>query len=296
MSVKIQVFASCFLFCALLAFSSNANSKIKLDNWLELKSQHFTLYTDVGEAEARQRILDLELLHAVVLRVTNAPDREFTVPTHIYLFRRAGDFKSLIPKETSYVGFFRSGIDLNLAALQRKSLFLDSNAIIFQGYSHQLLRNGSSNYPRWYDEGLSVMLASVEVKDGNIILGGESSRLQGLQDVRTRLSLSKVFSRDDLWNNNKYLRSYMTAISWATINYMYTGFMAGFPNYGDMIPEYLRLINQQTDREQAFETAFGITTFEMEKEVYEYFQLKRRGVLAIPVDRFPHDQTVQVNK
>ena len=276
-----------------LFVSNQANSKIKLDGWLELKSEHFTLYTDVDAEEAKKLILDLELLHVVVLKITNAPQQKFTVPTHVFLFKRTGDFRSLNPSRR-WAGFFRPGMEVNYAALANKSGHLDSNAVIYHEYVHQLLRNGSSNYPKWYDEGLAEFFAAVNVDDGNVILGGESIRLRSLQNTIAKVSLDKTVNHDDTWGQNSTLDSYMYAISWATLNYMYTGFMAGLPRYGDKIPEYLSRLNQNEDRTKSFELAFGISTLQMEKDVYDYFQLKRRGVLRIPLDRFPHNTAVSI--
>ena len=60
--------------------------------WIEVKTQHFTLLSSIGEEETIKLGLELELFRSVVDRITNAQTLKSPVPTDIYVFDRKSSF------------------------------------------------------------------------------------------------------------------------------------------------------------------------------------------------------------
>ena len=274
----------------------DVHAAVKTKNWIALTSENFTVLTDLNEETARQKILDLELFRAVVLKITNARPRQDIIPTRVFLFKRRKDFNQTAPGG-SVLGFFRPSLRMNQmvfpAELPRS---FGRNTIMYHEYVHYLLRDGETMYPKWYDEGLADMLGSIYVEDDRVIIGGVfKARIKRLSAGDVYVPLSRTVNRDDLWGKNRYLTSFMYSMSWAAINYMYTGYMNDMPNHGQSIPAYLALLNEGKPRQKAFVDAFGITPRQMEKEMFRFLKIKKRGVLTIPVDRFPFKKTISVN-
>lgn len=269
-------------------------ARIHPEAWHEYKSENFTVLTDLKPREAANRIRSLELFRAVVLKVMTAQPPSEVVPSQVFIFAHAGDFRQIIPGKP-IAGFFRYGLRTNTMAEQADTPGFEQNTALYHEYVHYLLRGSRANYPHWYDEGLADMLSTIYVKDGRVIIGGEfKGRIEGLIQSPVYVPFKQVVTRDDVWNWNPYLASYFYSMSWAAVNYLYAGHLTGMPDRGKDVATYLVKLNQGVPGEKAFEDAFGITPMHMEGEINRFLQKRLRGVLAIPLDRFPHPTKVEM--
>lgn len=79
-----------------------------LDEWKEIKSQNFTLYTNAEEKVALNFLKEFEVFRAIALKITTIPPFEETIPIRIYLFKNQNSFAPFQPSKNT-AGYFISG-------------------------------------------------------------------------------------------------------------------------------------------------------------------------------------------
>ncbi len=271
-----------------LPSSAVAADKLLRQDWWLLESPHFRVITNTREEVPEEIIRDLELFRSVVLMMTGVKQVDEKLPTTAVVFRRMGEFKRLTGRP-NIAGYMSATLRGNWMVSGGDSMNMDQRQIMFHEYVHHLLRSASSvNYASWYEEGLADMLSSVYQKDGKVVFGAEvPARMGTLKNNSYQVSLAKVVNNDDLSDWHRYHVSYFYAMSWALVNYLNMGYMLGTENRIPHLNDYLSLLQQGVDREEAFESAFGMTPAQMEGKVNEYLGTKMRPVLMLPRDRFP---------
>lgn len=285
---------SLVLIC-LLIISCSTVAKLDGIGWRQYQSENFSLLTDIAPEQAKERLLDLELFRAVVLRITNAKPRQDRVKTTIIIFDRMGDFRKVVNRG-GVGGYFSPRLRGNRMVMPRELPRASDNFVLYHEYVHYLVRDGKTVYPAWYEEGLADMLGATYVENGRVIVGAASDmRIKRLDAGDVYVSLEKVVTRDDIWRWNRYLGSYFYSMAWAAVNYIHVAGLHDRPDYSRQIGAYLTAVNAGKTRLEAFTDAFGITPAQMEKDIMDFLLLKRRGVLAIPVQAFPHPNEITVS-
>ena len=147
----------------LVLVSGCASIPLHERSWIEVKTQHFTLLSSIGEEETIKLGLELELFRSVVDRITNAQTLKSPVPTHIYVFDRKRSFRPYSAR--GLLGYFRPGMRGNYVTIVKRGN-IESRTILYHEYVHFILRNqGAVHYPRWYDEGFAEFILSFEAED-----------------------------------------------------------------------------------------------------------------------------------
>ena len=131
--------------------------------WLELQSDHFTLRTDLPEEEARKDIADLELLRSALLAAgwhgkTSAPS-----PSRIGVVALANsrELREILSDDVEGVATIdRFGERLIL--IPGNGNLLRSETVKHE-IAHALFREWSITRPRWVDEGLAVLLETLQI-------------------------------------------------------------------------------------------------------------------------------------
>jgi len=253
------------LVIVLLLFTAAAHAKLDGNGWRQYTSENFTLLSDIDPTLARTRLMDLELFHAVVLRITNAKSPANKLPTKIIVFDSTADFRKVVNR-ANVGGIFMPTLRGNRMVMPKKVARLPGNQVLYHEYVHFLLRDGTYTYPKWYDEGLADMLGQTYVENGRVIIGASSrARVERLNAGDVYVSLEKIVTRDDIWKWNPYLNSYFYSMSWAAVNYIYTGRLHGKTDYGAQVPAYLKRVNAGAPRVGAFTQEFGVTPMEPQR-------------------------------
>lgn len=266
---------------------------IDAKGWIELKSDHFWLFTDLDENEARSRLQKLESFHSVVVALTGIKPPERVIPTVAVIFKSTRDFRQTAPDGT--VGFYASGLRRNYMVLPTKARGMGENYVLFHEYIHDLLRAGGIKNPPWYEEGLADFLSTIEVLDDLVVIGKDHPpRLKRLYAGDIFMSLEDLVSTESLVGMNGYLVSFFYSYAWATTYFINMGHLSGYPAYGDKMPAYLQQVRDGMPLEQAFEQAFGVETLTMKEQMDDFLRQKTRAVLSIPAERFAYKGPVEV--
>ncbi len=189
------------------------------DQWLELSSPHFTVATDLGEAEAREQVARLE---RALLALTNAPLPISPVPAirmRVALMTGLEEFQRLTGRRAAGIATVASaGEPLFIATvgdMQAQEL------IINHELEHLLQALVVPRAPRWLKEGLADYAATFVFEDGArgpVVAFGAPSPWRAFS-WRDGLDLAPYLSDD--WSavdEEEARRAY--AVGWLTVDYL----------------------------------------------------------------------------
>jgi Tfp pilus assembly protein PilF len=244
--------ASCLFLAIALAFVPNAASAA--DNWIEVRSPHFTVDSDAGEKEAR-RIADQfeqirQMFHAALptLRVDPAQ------PIVIIAAKDENTMKLFLPEEWEvkghihHAGLYQPGEDKDYVVMRLNSEGENPFHTLYHEYTHALLRLNFTDLPLWLDEGLAEFygnseLGEKESKTGAIDPGHLALLQQSkLIPVETLLQVD----RHSPYYNESNRASIFYAESWALVhflmldkeardNHLLTNFLAAWQKSGSQV-------------------------------------------------------------
>jgi Flp pilus assembly protein TadD len=252
--------------------------------WIEVRSEHFTLASRIGELETVELAEQLELFRSLVERITRIQRIDSPVPTYIYLFDGPASFQPFRGGRR-ILGYFSGQMRANYVALM-KSPDMDLASMMYHEYTHFLVRNGSAlAYPKWFSEGFAEFMGAVGVVDGRIMVGDiPDDRVQQLFHTRW-IPIEKVLNAEHYhrWSSDNQSMFYLE--SWALVHYlMFGGEHEEF--FSDRMTSYLTLLIGGASQDGAFEEAFGISPRELDRRLQKYLKGDLKGY-SIAVSEFP---------
>lgn len=292
-STCILVFAA-FLFTQPPAHAKQPEER----DWIEVKSEHFRLYSALKKDESVDLVRQLETFRWVITKIGNTSYLESPIPTEIYAMRARKDFSRIgAPDEAG--GIFVPGLRNNLIVI-RDVAGAEEVPIIVHEYAHFLLGGHSSlNYPRWFNEGLAEYVSAPQERPGQFVIGGvHENRVNSMSWFRW-LHLREIIDPQDMedWNNEQITMFYTS--SWALVHYLHHG--PGRETLPEDLMNYIKLLDAGVDKIEAFEDAFGVSVDELDKEVRRYFGENESGTRKIPgyaidIEEIIPDFTAEVRK
>jgi tetratricopeptide (TPR) repeat protein len=143
------------------------------DTWVRVRSPHFEVLSDAGEAPAREAARRFERLRVVLLRLF--PVREDVArPITFLLIESGARFSSLIPRERSrgeaLGGFFQGGDERDYAVLHLSPLQARPFEAAEHELAHLILNSSLPAQPLWVAEGLADLVSDA-------VLEGDEARL-----------------------------------------------------------------------------------------------------------------------
>ncbi|HSL16797.1 MAG TPA: hypothetical protein VLB51_02730 [Methylomirabilota bacterium] len=259
------------------------------DRWIRVDSEHFTVFSNAGEATARSAALDLETLRHVLGMLFENMRLESPVPTSIYVFDSP---KAFAPyrlyyrgEPTKLAGFFSSRPLGNYAAIVSQFARDDITNTIYHEYIHSLLDTNQAELPLWLNEGLAELYSTFEVVRGTARIGNPVGphllwlRSHGL------IPLEELFAtgRSSPEYHEGHRRGSFYAQSWALTHML----VIGQPERQPQLTSFLRLLRRGVNLDTAFEQAFGTTYDELARELRRYVQGRRFAYSFVPVDEMP---------
>jgi len=261
-----------FLFLLVAGFSSPANAGE--NSWVEIRSPHFTVFSDAGEKQARRATHDFEKFHAVIRSFIPSLQVNPSIPTIVFAAKNEGTLKSLLPQYWAEKGRARpSGIFVGGAEKNYVALRLDLEDdyryhVIYHEYVHLLMRLNYPPLPVWLDEGLAECFGYALISDESSIVGSPSPlQLEILRNERP-LSIADLFSVD---HESPYYReeskaSIFYAQSWALTHMLLLGEKR---KHAPKLLKYLELIRKDGRNSASAQQALGDLT-DLERQLNEY--------------------------
>lgn len=296
LTLRAAALAALFLaiFLAALAAPAAALPR-KNDSWIQLKSPHFTLFSNASDRTARKIALDLERLRSALAQLN--PDLKLgsPVPTWIYVFK---DTSSFAPYRLVYQGRPRAGEGYFVVHPYGNHVVInadprrDATLLIYHEYLHEVLANNYPGLPLWLNEGLAEYYSTFEVTGG----GEAKVGLPILLHVAWLLDngmipLPKLLEMDTSSRdyNEGDRRGVFYAQSWALVHYLLTK-----PEWRPRILEYLRGLASGRRRPDALQQTFGdLGTLERDLRAYaragvfDYQRIPVTAEASVPLEVAP---------
>lgn len=252
-------------YLSLLSGCATIDPFADLDEWKEIRSQNFMLYSNAQEKVAIDFLNEFEFFRAIVLKITTIPPFEETIPVRIYLFKNPPSFAPFqLSKNTA--GYFVQGknyIALYAIPFEKNPQF----PIIYHEYIHYLISKYPARIPGWFNEGLATIFETFERERDIVTFGNPQFHRWTFMKHHAEWIPMKEFLSDQVsyhGDGNRFTDAHSQA--WALMHYFLFGNRANMVRLG----EYISLLNNGIDYGDALLSAFGMTPEELMQAVKKY--------------------------
>jgi Tfp pilus assembly protein PilF len=244
----------------LLALPSPARDK--QDNWLEVRSQHFTVLTNSNEKTGRRIADQFERMRSVFhMAFPNVPI-DSVGPILVIAVKDDADFRALEPQvylakgQVKLAGLFLRTPDKNYVLMRIDAQGDHPYSTIYHEYTHLLLGRGGDWIPLWFNEGLAEFYQNTDIHEKDVAVGQGSFENFELLRQNRLLPLPTLFTVDA--NSPYYHEENKTSIfyaeSWALVHYLQ---VSDLQQRTQHLIDYLQFVAQNLDSVTAATRALG---------------------------------------
>lgn len=249
------------LLVALLALPATAQE------WMEVRSPHFSVVTDAGLMKGREAALRLEQMRALFGAMTMKGGGNTVVPVHVIAFRDSAGMRQHVPR---WQGQPLQLAGLYVSASDRDYILVDLSAAnafpaVSHEYAHALLNGNLPPLPLWLDEGLAEYFSTVtiDMKKKQAEFGRRpmyAGDVLAAQKLMPAAQLLAVTRESPEYNEAGGRRTLFYAQAWLAVSYIMSNGLL------PQAQEYARLLLvERLAPEQAFQRAFRMTTAEFDR-------------------------------
>jgi len=262
---------------ALFAFASPARAE-----WWEAKTDHFIVYSESSQADAKtfaekmeQLDMSLRSLQNVKFGPTTSDSQKLTV----FRFGEVNDISRLAP---GAAGFYIPNLGGSNAFTPAKhdsrdtgallgargeseKKKLDPEKVLFHEYTHHFMfQHFEAAYPRWYSEGYAETVATIVMRpDGSFHIGDPPNyRSDLLFQSMLNVSLERM-----LTSQNKPTGE--DVYSWYSVGWLLNHYLTFEPSRQGQLKQYLRAIKSGVKPADAARQTFGDLD-KLDREINRY--------------------------
>ena len=232
------------------------------EQWIEVRSAHFTVLTDAGEKQGRHIVDQFERMRWVFQTLFPKANVDPAEPIVVLAAKTQKTFDTMEPAAYLAKGQLKLGgyyvhtqdknyILLNLDAEQEHPF-----ATVYHEYTHVQFAGAADWMPLWLNEGLAMFMQNTEVRDKDVLVG-EPSRddiLYMRQNALIPLSVLFKVDASSPYYHEEQKGSVFYAESWALTHYL---MVTGREKHVPMLDNYMALVSHHEDPVTAAEEAFG---------------------------------------
>jgi len=266
----------------LLLITSYTFAGLEDDDWTELRSENFVIYSNAPGTELRPLARDLEHFRTIVLMFIGTKPATKSLPFRIIALKESSDLQTFF-NSTKVAGFYFPSLrghyaflDLSVRApVGRRRTQSAGRQVLLHEYVHYLTRNNSTiRYPRWYNEGLAEFLSTLTYDDSKATIGAPIvGRLQVLRYNRF-IPLRRIVDESPIAEPVDIYRFY--AQSWLLVHHLST-----HPDLEPRLIPYLRRYSDGEDSIEAFESEFDISLSRLTRQLKRKVRNSRFKTLEI---------------
>jgi len=243
---------------ALLAGAAFLAGPAKAD-WVEARTDHFIVYGDMSEDEARSYAQRLERVDKLLRTATRTPDTaaERANRATIYFVPDMGTVQRLYGGGGGNVGgFFVPSAQGSYAVTpQRLRLegYVQPQAILFHEYTHaMLLGSTTASFPSWIQEGFAEFFGTIQAKDDGSLVIGAPSKIRGFALMAQYQMTPEELLTADQRRLSSEETEHLYARGWLLVHML----MLKKERAGQL-DQYLKLVAQGVPSLEAGKQAFG---------------------------------------
>ncbi len=247
------------------------------DQWIEVRSAHFTVITDAGEKQGRHVADQFERMRWVFQTLYPKANVDPAEPIVVIAAKNQSVFQTMEPAaylakgQLKLGGYYSHTEEKNYILLRLDAEYEHPFATVYHEYTHLQFMGAAAWMPLWLNEGLAEFMQNTEIRDKDVLLG-EPSADDILYLRHTNLiPLSVLFKVDHSspYYHEEQKGSVFYSESWALTHYL---MVMDFDNHLHRIGDYMALMAQNMDSLTAAEKAFGDLK-ELEKALEGYIQM-----------------------
>lgn len=260
------------------------------DNWVEVRSPHFTVISNASEKEARKVVDQFEqirqMFHAAFASLRVDPPQ----PIVIIAAKNENTMKLYLPEEWEvkghihHAGLYQPAQDKDYVVLRLNTEGPNPFHVLYHEYTHALMRLNFTRLPLWLNEGIADFFGNSTLGDKEIRTGTiDSSHLyiltqQKLIPIPTLLEVE----HDSPYYNESNRASVFYAESWAVVHYL---MMDNEARQGQLLKNFLDTFNKSGDQVAAATQTFGdLKKFAQKIEAYARQTTFRISVIKVGKD------------
>ena len=205
--------------------------------WLRIDSPGLELFTDQGEKSGRRIAARFEQIHEIFqrMRMTESPLR-----LRVFAFSSPEEFHKYRPDSA---GFYQPAADRDYIALYNGP---EAGRVAFHEYIHLVIRHSGVPIPKWFDEGTSEFLSTIEIGKDRLRIGEPIPAHVATLADQSWLPASSL--------TGSATGSLFYAESWALARLLHLD-----PAWRESLPRFLALLSADRPAPDAFREAFGKT-------------------------------------
>jgi tetratricopeptide (TPR) repeat protein len=247
------------------------------NQWVEVRSEHFTVVTDSDAKQADQLLDQFERMHWLFGVIFTNPTIDPPQPIVVLAVKNEKAFAALEPaaylakNQIHLGGLFLSAADKNYILLRLNAEEEHPYAGVYHEYTHFHLRGGSEWLPLWLNEGMAEFIQNTEIRNKDVLLGEPSVDDILYLRAHALIPLPVLFKVDaqSPYYHEEQKGSVFYAESWALTHYLQ---ITDREKGTHRLVDYETLVNHDVDALTAAEKAFGDLK-QLQKELEHYIQI-----------------------
>ena len=234
----------------------------KTENWIEVRSPHFTVITNSNEKQGRRIADQFERMRSVFHVAFPKSQIDPGSPIIVLGIKDERDFNALEPEaylakgSLKLGGLFLRAPDKNYVLMRLDAEGEHPYAVVYHEYTHLLTSKAAEWMPLWLNEGLAEFYQNSEIREKDVSLGEPSEEnLLWLRQNRL-LPLATLFTVDERspYYHEENKGSIFYAESWALVHYIQ---IKDHQDKTNRMGQYAELLMQNVDPVTAATRAFG---------------------------------------
>jgi Tfp pilus assembly protein PilF len=276
---SLQMFRFAALLMLLLCFAFSARA----ENWHEIRSPHFLVYTDLNQKQGREIAVRFEKMRGVFEKLLSTSRINPPVPLEIIVFRSAEEFNESISSEQfkpkpGLAGAFYSHPDTDFVLIDGSHEA--GYPVAFHEYAHRILHANFTNIPLWFDEGFADYYANTKIQYGQVEIGDSPKYADTFFYGRAMLPVADLFAvsrSSETYNEHELKTAMFYGESWLVVHYLFDKQkLAGFAKYVDLTTI------QRMPISQAIQASFGMTPKQFDNDLAAYRNMGLRQIYRAP--------------
>jgi tetratricopeptide (TPR) repeat protein len=264
-----------------------ARGSAAADTWTEVKSAHFTAWSNAGDRQARDLLWQLEQIRFAVSVFWPWAQLDVAKPLLVLAVRDEEGMKKLAPRYWEQKGGVRpvtvwvTGVDRHYMAMRTDTrnddkLYLNPYTSSYFSYVSLIMSvSFDRDLPLWFSRGVAGVLSNTVVEANTIYIGAPIPwHVQRLRsEPRWQLKRLLAVTRSSRDYTSEQGMEQLDAESWAFLHFLMFG---GGGSWKAKVNRYAVMLKQGASQETAFAEAFG----SVEDVQHEYFAYAERALFS----------------
>lgn len=244
----------------------------KTKDWIEVKTENFTLYSNAPAGRTEQIAIQLERFRQSLGRITKGFRLSTDVPTSMFVFKHDLSYE---PYKKNAEGEVMNVSGYFLPRPFRNYITLDANAgsqpmrVVYHEYFHAVMDSTLGSLPTWLNEGLAEYFSTFKDRNGSakVEIGHPIEHHLYHLSRHPLLDWKEFFettTRSPTYNEGTRQGSFY-AQAWLLTHYLIAD-----DGRTKQLSQYLGLLRDGKDENESFERAFGMSKTAMGAAIDAY--------------------------